>query len=522
MPDLPRRAFLGSAIASAAAVSPVTAYAASKAKKGKRKLKDPAVTSGTFDCGVAAGLPTTTGAVLWTHVAGVDRNARLTLEVARDADFKNVVKRQDVRVAKVRDCTARATVGGLQPGEEYFYRFASKTVSSPVGRVRTARPADSREPIKVGFFSCQDRQAGYYNAHQALAEEDLDLVVCLGDYVYEQTFYDGPADRKDATGGKFRPDDPAYVVTLDEWRAKYRLYKSDPDLQALHAAHPFVAIWDDHEVEDNYAADKRDPAKSDAQPFDFQERRRAGYLSFFEYMPRTRLKPVSTQIYGSVPLGLGEVVFLDQRQYRDLQPCGDQLFVPCPDASAPGRSYLGAAQKQFFKDAVTGSKAQWKLVANQLMIMSLDSAPGVSVNVDSWDGYAAERLEVLEHFRSRAVQDLLFMTGDIHSFFAGTVHTTGRSGGAPVGTEFVGGSITSLGLEDTVGPSTPAFEAGIPVTNPHIGYAALTPRGYGVVELTPQQAKVRFMTSDALVKGAPTRQLAAFTVDAGSTEVRPA
>jgi len=518
-----RRAVVGGALATGGAVL-LGGPAAVGARKPRRKLKEPFLRSGDFHLGVGSGFPGTDEVTLWTRVDDVDRNSRIRLEVARDKDFRKVVLRRDVRVPVVRDSTVHTRIKGgpLKPGEEFFYRFATRTTSSDIGRFRTARPADSREPVRIGVFSCQDYQAGYFGAHRAIAQDDdLDVVVCLGDYVYEQTFYDGPEDRKDTLGAS----KDAFVVTLDEWRQKYRLYKADPNLRALHASHPTVAIWDDHEVEDNYAGDQRDSAKTEPVSYDIKDRRRNGYLAFFEYMPRLRAKPADTRIYGSLRLGrTAELFLLDQRQYRDQQPCGGALIVPCPDAETGARSYLGAQQKAWFKDAVASSDATWKVVANQLMIMSVDSVPGVTVNVDAWDGYGAERREILEHFAAKGVKDLTFLTGDIHTFFAGTVHTNGRVTSPAIGTEFVGGSITSHGFEgffpDPV--QRESIKNGILATNPHIRYADFEKRGYARFEARTDGIRVDYLQVDALNPDAKATPLASFAVDAGNTEVRRA
>jgi alkaline phosphatase D len=516
--DLSRRTFVAGSLAAGASALAVGTPAAIAARRTRRR-RTQLLTEGSFPAGVASGFPGQRDAILWTRVGGVDRDALVRLEVARDPGFSRVVKAMEVRVPALRDFTVHQRVEGLKPGEEYFYRFATRRRHSPVGRMRTARPADSREPVRIGFFSCQDYQAGYYPGHAALAKEpDLDLVVCLGDYVYEKTYYDGPAERRDHLGA----NGDAFVVTLPEWRAKYRMYQADPDLQAMHAAHPFIAVWDDHEVEDNYAGDKRDPAKTDVQPFEFKERRRAGYLAFYEAMPRRRASGMDTRIYGSTRFGRNlELFMLDQRQYRDPQPCKDQFVVPCADTDAP-RTFLGADQKQWFKDAVPASDAAWKVVANQLMIMSLDTVPGMAVNVDSWDGYAAERREILEHFAARGVRDLAFITGDIHTFFAGNVTTTGRQGGTPVGTEFVGGSVTSHGLEEYIpGELLPAAQDLLKVTNPHLAYLNFQRgRGYGVLEATTDSLSVQFKAPETvLTRNSPVSTIARFKVRTGVPRV---
>jgi len=255
-----------------------------------------------------------------------------------------------VRAAEVRDYVVRARVGeGLRPGEQYFYRFATRGADSPVGRFVTARPRDSREPVRIGFFSCQDYQAGFYTAHAGLAQEpDLDLIVSLGDYIYERTFFDGPDVRRDATGA----NGDAEVQTLPEYRAKYQLYRSDPNLQAMHAAAPFMAVMDDHEVEDNWAADQPGEATLDPR-VGFLDRRRNAFLAYREWMPFGRVDcPEPNRFYRHLRLGANaELFLLDTRQYRDDQPCGDRFFVPCAESTQPGRTMLGERQKAWLKDA---------------------------------------------------------------------------------------------------------------------------------------------------------------------------
>ncbi|UTI65867.1 alkaline phosphatase D family protein [Paraconexibacter antarcticus] len=529
MSDQSRRAFLAGSVAAAGGVLLGGPEALARGFRAARPAV-PAARAGGFSLGVMSGFPSTTGAVLWTRVDDLPRTSTITLEVATDRGFRRVVQRRRVRASAVRDYTARSQVTGLRPGEEYFYRFHTRTTDSPVGRLRTLRPADSAEPVRIGVLSCQSYEAGYYTAIAGLAAEpDLDLVLHLGDYIYEHHYYDGPAARRDTTG----PGRDGDVQTLDEFRAKYRLYKRDPNLQAMHAAHPFVPIWDDHEVEDNYAGTgpdsiSRSPAKTEndnAYPrrVSFAERRRAGYLSYFEYQPRVR-PAGDTRIYGTVPLGAGATVFLtDQRQYRTPQPCHDAIVQPCADDHAPGATMLGATQKAWFKDALARDTATWKLWASEVMLMGWDSAPGVPLNQDGWDGYGAEREEILTHVRDRGIRNLAVLTGDIHTYVAGTLTTTGRVGGTPVATEFVGGSVTSLGLESTAAAPLTPFSQALLATNPHISYLDTRRRGYMVVEATKAQLSVRFRSpASILVPESPVSTSAAFTVEAGSTAVHRA
>jgi alkaline phosphatase D len=518
-----RRAFLKAAAGGAAlAALPAPAIAARRPRGRAPRL--PLIRGAEFRQSVASGFPATNGATLWTRLEGLPRSARLQVEIATDADFRRVVYRRTVVADAARDATVhhRAAHRVLRPGEQYFFRFFTCDRDSPVGRFRTARPADSREPLRVGFFSCQRYPRGYFTPHEALAREDLDLVLSLGDYIYEQPEPVEIPDRRDATGATGDGE----VQTLGEYRAKYALYHSDPALLAVRAQHPLVAVWDDHEAENNYAGDR--PSENPEEAADparrrvpFAERRANAYRAFFEHMPRAAAG--APRIYGSLRLGRGaEVLLLDTRQYRDPQPCGDVTIRPCPETERndPNRTLLGAEQKAWLKDALVRSPATWKLVANQVMMMSLDVPARSPVNPDQWDGYGAERRELLGFARDRGVRNIAFLTGDIHTFFAGQVTPSGREGvpaidGEPVATEFVGGSMTSDGLG-----GGRAFADGARANNPHFVFADTDRRGYGILEARPDELLVSFKGPETVKRpGSPVRTLAQFRVRSGTPRV---
>ena len=497
-----------------------------------RGARKPIAGEVAFDHGVSSGFPSPKAITLWTRVSEIERSSRVTLEVARDENFKRVVERRRVVAEKPRDFTVHSRVRGLDPDREYFYRFSTPKSDSIVGRFRTAPPPDSRRPMRIAFCSCQSWQAGYYTAHAALAEEpDIDLVVFLGDYIYEYPFYagEGPAERVDTTG----PNGDGEVQRLDEYRAKYRLYQTDPNLIAMQAAHPMVAVWDDHEVEDNFAgpnpdATAEDPSRTNQdtpRTVSFAKRQRAGYKAFFEAQPRIRRSDEPNRVYERARLGaLADLLLLDTRGYRDLQPCGGAFFAPCPEADDPGRTVLGAEQKEWLKGGLTSSQATWKLLGNQIMLMGLESAPGTPINVDQWDGYAAERREILEHALAAGVENIVSLTGDIHTFFTGTATTTGNVSGTPAAVEFVGGSLTSLGIPETLGtpPGTPANELAqvLRANNPHISYIDAERRGYGIVDITESELRCTYRAPVTTMEPeSPTETLASFRVAAGETAV---
>jgi alkaline phosphatase D len=499
--------------------SPLNYSAIARAKRA------PIATQGKFLHGVSSGFPSTKAITLWTRVSELDKSSKVTLEVATDKHFKHVVDTQQVLADSKRDFTIHAQAKGLKPATEYFYRFETKNRASTTGKFKTLAPSDSKDPIRIGILSCQSYTAGYYNAQAALAKEkDLDLVLCLGDYMYERHYYNGPPDRVDTTGANGDGD----VQTLDEYRAKYRLGQSDKSLQAMHAAYPFVSVWDDHEVEDNYAGTSPDSAQPDPtlenndapRRVPFGERRTNGYKAFFEAMPRMQHKGDPNAIYGSVKLGgMVELFLTDQRQYRDPQPCNDVQLQGCPDDNTPGRTMLGSAQKSWFKGAVPKSKSAWKLWGSEVMVMALQTAPGNNANHDQWDGYGAERQEILDSFVAAGVKNFAALTGDIHTFFAGNLYTTGVESGTPVGVELVGGSATSFGLPEETGIPSATLTALAPA-DPHIKYFDFDHRGYMVVEASKSELSAEFKSVDALTKGAKPVSLKKFKVASGSTDLQ--
>src|SRR4051794_26554325 len=407
---LGRRSFLIGALATGAAVSAPVNYAAAA-----RKRRIPFAKHGKFDAGIASGFPQPRGTALWTRVGELGRTSKLKVLVAKDRKFKNVVEEKLITARSERDFTARTFVKGLKPDHQYFYRFVTKESKSPVGRFKTAPPLNSNKPIRIAFYSCQHYEAGFYNAQRAIANEpDLDLVLCLGDYIYE--YPDGNGVRLDHTENNHDGDSQP----LNEYGEKNRLYKSDKDLQAMHAAHPFLSVWDDHEVEDNYAdgnpsSHQTDPSKTQLQNYPrrvpFAQREANGHQAFFNYMPRSRFKGDRDRVFEEYRLGkLVDLLMTDERQYRDQQPCNDGQLTPCPDADSP-RTMLGARQLAWFKSRLVGAPTTWKVWATELMVMATRLAPGVPAQVDSWDGYGYERKQILDHILDNNVQNVDAITG---------------------------------------------------------------------------------------------------------------
>ncbi|HZC12857.1 MAG TPA: alkaline phosphatase D family protein, partial [Thermoleophilaceae bacterium] len=407
-----RRTFLAGA--GGLVLASATGSAGAAFAKGDNRR--PSLSGGRFAEGVLSGDPTPRGITLWTRVADVEGAGTVELEVARDRGFRRVVAREFIRTSGRTDHSVKARVGSLKPYEQYFYRFSTRGENSTVGRFRTALPHDSRQPVRFAFFSCQEYTFGYFNAHNLLVEEDIDFVVNLGDYIYAEAYY-RPGD----SFAGVRVDPIGFAETLDQYRAKYKLYRTEAPLRRMHANFPMISIWDDHEVQDNYAGGAGPTGGLVPELRYTQRRRAAAYRAYFESMPTYPVKGDS-RIYRAVRFGRNvDLILLDQRQYRADQPCGDaQVGPPCPELDQP-RRFLGARQMDFLKKRLSSSRAAWKVVANQVMIMPTIYPGGDYIGFDFWQGYPQERRELLEHIRRRRVKDVVFVTGDIHTFVAGDV-----------------------------------------------------------------------------------------------------
>jgi alkaline phosphatase D len=491
-----RRQFVARAGGAAATVlvptSLATSLAAAKPFKG-----------GHFPDGVVSGDPTTKGISLWTRFepSGGGGTGTVELEVAKDKSFRHVVTRKAIKTGSSSNHAVKARVSGLKAHEEYYYRFASKGTDSTVGRFRTALPADSKEDVKFAFFSCQDYTHGYYNALDVMADGDYDFVVCLGDYIYAESYHSVKGTKtavRDDTIGRENPQNPDIVreaVTLADYRAKYQLYRTDPLLRAVHSKFPMVMLWDDHEVQDNYAGKPADGGLPPGKHFSLA-RKRAGRQAFFENMPAF---PGGEKLYRKLSFGSNvDLIIMDQRTYRDNQPCDDAVVAPCADYDQP-RDFLGRPQMDWVKSALSSSKAKWKIMANEVTIMPTRVLGGANYTYDNWLGYPQERAELLAHIKDKAIQDVVFVTGDIHTFIAGDVRDGDGATGQTLATELVGGSITSQSLGETkldagggviipgndANPATsPALIDSLRGINPQVDNADFDHHGFGSVTAT--------------------------------------
>jgi alkaline phosphatase D len=470
-----RRRFLGGigAVAGLAAFSQVPLEGSA--------LGAPRIRSGEhpFKLGIASGEPEPEGVVLWTRLVpelfspdgGMPtRRVPVDWQVALDPGMRRVVKRGTVSALPELAHSVHVEVDGLQPGREYYYRFRYRGEVSEVGRTRTApREHDRVRSLSFAFASCQDWSHGYYSAYRSMAQEDLDLVIHLGDYVYE---YGVPADgglRKTPTPDVLR-DGPQ---DLDRWRMQYALYKSDPDLRRTHARFPWIVTWDDHEVVNDYAG-------ADA-PIDGN--RAAAYKAWYEHQPVSRLslpgRDGSLRLYRRSQWGrLAQFDVLDTRQYRTAPPCGWGEAPACDAGNDPSRgSMLGATQEKWLLDGLRHSRARWNVIATSVMMARLDhdGPSGDIIWHDAWDGYPASRKAITGTFASARVRNPVMVTGDWHSTFVNDILADFDRPESPVvATEFVGTSISTNGDGEVYGP----YYGPMIKWNPHIRFFDGDRRGY--------------------------------------------
>ncbi|HYC96251.1 MAG TPA: alkaline phosphatase D family protein [Sphingomicrobium sp.] len=454
-----------------------------------------------FSLGIASGDPSPDGFVIWTRIAPdpLDPHGGMGMgvlpvkwEVASDDRFASIVASGEAPARPELAHSVHVEVAGLQPDRPYFYRFEAAGERSVRGQARTL-PLASSSPqlLRFGVAGCQNYEDGYYTAFRHLAREDLAFVYHYGDYIYEYR------------GDPLRPgwgDRPIYTpvrqhlgqltTSLDDYRRRYAQYKMDADLQRAHAAHAFFMSYDDHEVDNNWVGDID---AREIPPEIFRLRRAQAFQAWYEHMPvRKRSFPnaSSVQLYRSARYGnLAEFDFLDTRQYRSNQPCGDGFKPHCPGIDAPNATMLGKEQEEWLARNL-GRDVRWNVLAQQVMMMSLDrrrpdEAPPKVFNIDSWAGYEAPRRRLLS--RLNGLDNVIVLTGDEHQNFAGLLHDRDR----PVAVEFVATSITSGGDGQDLRPGSDTILA----NNPQLKFVN-DQRGYLTFDVIPEEWRTNFMVVD--------------------------
>lgn len=504
----PRRRTVVLAAAATAALAPLTALGAPAAHAAE--------SAPAFLHGVASGDPLPDGILLWTRVtptaaavpgSGAGPATQVTWEMAEDKAFSRVVANGSVTASAASDHTVKADVRGLRPQTAYWYRFTAGAAVSPVGRTRTAPAAEAATPgVRFGVVSCANWESGYFSAYRHLAARtDLDAILHLGDYIYEYQSGGYPEPKY-----VVRQHEPTHeILTLADYRTRHGKYKTDPDLQALHLAHPIIAIWDDHEIaNDSWSggAENHDPATEG----DFAARAAAARRAYFEWMP-VRTSTEGT-VYRRLRFGtLADLHLLDLRTFRS-----QQAGIGSGAVDDTERTITGRTQLDWLKTGLANSQATWKLVGTSVMIspVAFGSLPahlleplaellglpkgGIAINVDQWDGYTDDRRELLGHLTDRGIRNTVFLTGDIHMAWANDVPVTAATypWSRSAGVEFVVTSVTSDNIDDLLHvPADTASlvaETAIKAANRHVKWLDMDAHGYGVLDVTAERSQMDY------------------------------
>lgn len=478
-------------------------------------LTAPRFDSDPFTLGVASGEPAPDGMVLWTRLAPKPLEGgglppeiyEVAWEIASDDSMRNIVQRGTELATPQLGHSVHVEVHGLQPDRWYWYRFTCGEARSPLGKTRTTPSMDAvPDRLRFAFASCQSYEQGLFTAYDHMQKEDLDLVVHLGDYIYEY----GGKDKQ------VRRHTEGEIKTLDDYRNRYAQYRTDPHLQAAHAKFPWLIVWDDHEVDNNYANDISEEKNVDSS--ELLLRRANAYQAFYESMPlRCFSLPngPDMQLYRQVNYGrLANFEMLDTRQYRTDQPSGDgkkPLLEGVFDSKA---TLLGATQERWLMSGLLQSTAHWNILGQQVMMARADVKAGEEslFSMDQWAGYDVARKRLLQFIADRRVPNPVVLTGDIHSNWVNDLKVDFNYPDEPtVATEFVGTSISSSGN----GIDEPKGLQELYSENPFVRFHNAQ-RGYVSCEVTPESWRSDYQVVEYVDRpDAPLKTRASFIVESG-------
>lgn len=467
----------------------------------------PTLTSDPFALGVASGDPDTDSFVLWTRIMGVEGDCSVGYEIASDEGFHNIVRHGRALAPAARVHSVHLPVRGLAPGRPYFYRFHLNGAVSRTGRTRTIALDPQR--LRIALTSCQHWEQGWFTAYRDMIAHDTDIVLQVGDYIYEVSYGPGPRVRSFGAG---------VPHSLDDYRARYALYRTDKDLADAHAQMPFVVVWDDHETENDYSGvfgvATQDPAE-------FYARRAASYQAYFEHMPLHPdiLRPGGEyRLYRRLNWGsLATAHVLDTRQYRTEPPCsapgqrGGRVLMDCAAVDDPSATMLGTRQEGWLHAGLRQESARWTLLTQQTLFSRFHLPNSTEARYsDLWDGYTATRDRTIAALRQSAVRNPIILGGDVHSFWVNDVKPDfDREGSPTVATEVVTSCLSALN-----GPG--ALIDAAQQHNPHVRYLDNTHSGYALMDLTPSTMTTDLRAvGDRLDDTSTCHSLARFVVEDG-------
>ena len=440
-----------------------------------------------FYHGVASGDPLQNAVIIWTKVTPEDSLPELTVqwEISENENFNEPTQTGEVITNPDKGYTVKVDVNGLEPNTKYFYRFNYEGANSLIGETQTA-PSESNEALRLAIVSCSNYEFGPFNGYGALAERnDIDVVLHLGDYIYEY----GEKGYGDTTTGRFHMP-PHEIITLEDYRTRYAQYRLDKDLREVHQRIPFITIWDDHEIaNDSYVDGAQNHQENEG---DYNDRKAAARKAYYEWLPIRESK----ELYRSFSYGdMADLIMLDERLAGRVAPVKS---ADDPNIASEERLMLGTEQLSWFKNELSESDAQWKIIGNQVIFSYLNwGFPTFQLNLDSWDGYPYERTEIINHIRNEQVENVVFVTGDTHSSWALEVTEDAfsdyKTNGA-VAVEFGTTSINSGNTNDRAGTTDETVMeheqniTGSPL-NPQLKYANLRDHGYLELILSNDQAE---------------------------------
>jgi alkaline phosphatase D len=479
--------------------------------------------------GVASGDPTTDSVILWTRVSGYPAHARavkVRWQVAEDRAMSRIVAEGVAETGADRDFTLKVDASGLPTGRTLHYRFDVGGLVSPVGRTRTL-PDGAVDSVRFAVTSCSNYPSGYFHAYREIAKrDDVDAVLHLGDYIYEYGPGSYATEHAEALGRV--PEPPGECVSLLDYRLRHAQYKRDPDSQAMHAAHPLIAIWDDHEIANDTW---RDGAQNhQAEEGSWPGRRDAAVRAWFEWMPvRGEANGAATPTYRDFRFGdLAHLLMLDARLIgRDRQPNVGDAVTPETIRAAlrdPARRMLGGAQEQWLRERLQqGGDTVWQVIGQQVKVaemLSPDLAPLVDPDgpsffsreqlaeiiadskdhppslLDTWDGYPAARHALLEDL-SQLARNPLILSGDMHTAMAAELLLP--DAGLPVAVEFMAPSVTSPGITAALPEKSPGvLQEATLEQNPHMKYMEMHRRGWLCLTLTPERCSGEWHLLDGI------------------------
>ncbi|MFM9837326.1 MAG: alkaline phosphatase D family protein [Cyclobacteriaceae bacterium] len=467
-----------------------------------------------FYHGVASGDPLPDRVIIWTRVTPADSVASINVkwEVAEDEKFSSVYKSDSINASALRDYTVKVDVDALKPDHIYYYRFTAFGKTSIVGRTKTA-PVNAKDSLKFAVVSCANYEWGYFNPYEKIGNREvLDAVLHLGDYIYEY----GVGKYGDTTIG--RVNIPAYeIISLKDYRIRYSLYRLDKGLRRVHQQQPFICIWDDHEIANNsYVTGAQNHQPEDG---DYEKRKAAARQTYYEWMPIRE----SAELYRSYSFGpLADVIMLDERLAGRSPEITD---INDPTYKSEERSMLGAKQLEWFEQNLKSSKATWKLIGNQVIFSDVYNKgvnPKMQRNLDSWDGFPAEKKKIVDFIVQNKIKDIIITSGDTHGSWAIEAAVDVDKNYKPFAVEFGTTSVSSANGDEYKNIDTVKIaEQALMKNNPHIKYLNDRDHGYLLLTLYPTKTKAEWYYVETVKKPETNEYLAKkFEVAKGSTKLK--